>query len=78
MLPDDMIETIIATRDFMGDERAAAADCLSAAGLPVNPDTVSAALREADASWADYQRAAGVTRPVSSRERRQINRDLEG
>ena len=78
MLPEDMIETIIATRDFMGDERAAAADCLSAAGLPVNPETVNAALRDADASWADYQRAAGVTRPVSRSERRETNRNLEG
>jgi len=77
MRSDEITEAIITTRDFCGDERAAAADAMEAAGMPITPETVSEAVRQADNEWREYQRCAGVTRPITANERRRINHDLK-
>ena len=70
----EMARAIIASRDFCGDEQAAAID--AAGRKPTSAELVEA-FRVANREWAGFQKAAGVTAPISHAERAEITRIME-
>lgn len=66
----------IATRDMCGDERQTLQDFEREFGAftPAQRDTIRASVDEA---WRRSQRAAGVTKPITSNERMAIEFTLE-
>jgi hypothetical protein len=77
----DVAGAIVGSREFCGDEREAARECLAGYRIPMGSprgrDILAAARRLAESTWADYQREAGVVAPISAEERATITRIME-
>lgn len=64
-----VVEAILATREFCGNEREAARDCCAEIGIPFTHELYARALSAAEEGWRVIQRAADVMGPMSGRER---------
>jgi hypothetical protein len=54
-------DAVINARDFCGDEREAAVESLRESGITVTDSVLSEVARLSNASWAKFQKSAGVS-----------------
>lgn len=59
-LHNELVRTIITTRDFCGNEKEAAADVFADHGVKFDDGAYKAAKFEANNQWRNFQKAAGV------------------
>jgi hypothetical protein len=64
-----LADAIITARDFCGDEREALFDAAHDLNIKLTAKGVQAAFALANEQYAEYQRLAGVTTPISQGER---------
>jgi hypothetical protein len=71
----ELINELIAARDFCS-EREVLREWEDEHGQ-LGPYALREVFAAVEAEWGKSQRATGVSKPISARERRQINRDLK-
>jgi hypothetical protein len=64
-----VVDAIIATREFFGNEREAARDCCAEIGIRFTDELFGRALSASEEAWRGIQRAAGVSAPLSGGDR---------
>ena len=67
-----LARNIVATRDFCGDEKAAAGDAAYDYGITLTKSLWQQALSAANSDWKNFQIAAGVSCPIDAAERKSI------
>lgn len=72
----DCAATIISTREFCGDERQALKDW-QADYRKLSSVEIAAVWAIVNGTWADFQKQAGVSFPISPEERATITRIME-
>jgi hypothetical protein len=68
---------IVSSRDFCGNENQAAMESFADDGFAATQENMRAAFSIANNEWARCQKAAGVTAPIDSYERAEIERIFE-
>jgi hypothetical protein len=72
----DAVRTIIACRDLCGNEAEALRDWEADNRKLTEPER-AIVRKNVEREWRGWQKAAGVTKPISAGERASINRALE-
>ncbi|MCH9712688.1 MAG: hypothetical protein K0U20_08710 [Proteobacteria bacterium] len=80
MKNDNIIEVIadavITTRDFCGNETEAMLDTAFDMGVRLTAKGRRAVMAVVNNKWADFQKAAGVVRPIDCYERITVNKNI--